>query len=137
MTSLMTSPMTIKLLQQAERARDGARDEVNALMRAAGAGIPAFYTRTGSGTLVHHGGAPTRYAADGSRTQIGESEPRESRMFKVPRKPRCAPAGGAPGACGGRMGGAPRMAGAVFFLRAPACLGRAEPIPTLSAVPQA
>ena len=59
-------------------------------MRAAGAGIPAFYTRTGSGTLVHHGGAPTRYAADGSRTQIGESEPRESRMFKVPRKPRCA-----------------------------------------------
>ena len=49
-------------------------------MRAAGAGIPAFYTRTGSGTLVHHGGAPTRYAADGSRTQIGESEPRESRI---------------------------------------------------------
>ena len=35
-------------------------------MKAAGAGIPAFYTRTGYGTLVEKGGAPIKYAKDGS-----------------------------------------------------------------------
>ncbi|MFR9793571.1 CoA transferase subunit A [Streptomyces sp. MB22_4] len=34
-------------------------------LRAAGAGIPAFYTRTGTGTAVASGGLPWRYAPDG------------------------------------------------------------------------
>jgi 3-oxoacid CoA-transferase subunit A len=35
-------------------------------MRAAGAGIPAFYTPAGVGTVVSQGGMPWRYADDGS-----------------------------------------------------------------------
>jgi 3-oxoacid CoA-transferase subunit A len=35
-------------------------------LRAGGAGIPAFYTPTGVGTLVAEGGMPWRYAPDGS-----------------------------------------------------------------------
>ncbi|SOD70836.1 3-oxoacid CoA-transferase subunit A [Jatrophihabitans sp. GAS493] len=35
-------------------------------LRAGGAGIPAFYTPAGVGTLVADGGMPWRYAADGS-----------------------------------------------------------------------
>lgn len=35
-------------------------------LRAGGAGIPAFYTATGVGTLVADGGLPWRYAPDGS-----------------------------------------------------------------------
>jgi 3-oxoacid CoA-transferase subunit A len=35
-------------------------------LRAGGAGIPAFYTLAGVGTLVAEGGLPWRYAADGS-----------------------------------------------------------------------
>ena len=35
-------------------------------LRAAGAGIPAFYTAAGVGTAVADGGMPWRYAADGS-----------------------------------------------------------------------
>jgi 3-oxoacid CoA-transferase subunit A len=35
-------------------------------LRAGGAGIPAFYTPAGIGTLVAAGGLPWRYAADGS-----------------------------------------------------------------------
>jgi 3-oxoacid CoA-transferase subunit A len=35
-------------------------------LRAAGVGIPAFYTRTGVGTQVAAGGLPWRYAEDGS-----------------------------------------------------------------------
>ena len=34
-------------------------------MRAAGAGIPAFFTKTGAGTWHHLGGMPQRYARDG------------------------------------------------------------------------
>ena len=44
-------------------------------IRAGGAGIPAFYTPTGFGTLVHTGGAPIKYSPDGS-IEIA-SEPRE------------------------------------------------------------
>jgi len=51
-------------------------------MRAAGAGIPAFFTRTGSGTLVHRGGIPARYTKEGA-VGLG-SAPRESRMFRDP-----------------------------------------------------
>jgi 3-oxoacid CoA-transferase subunit A len=35
-------------------------------LRAGGSGIPAFYTRTGVGTVVAEGGLPWRYARDGS-----------------------------------------------------------------------
>jgi 3-oxoacid CoA-transferase subunit A len=35
-------------------------------LRAGGCGIPAFYTATGSGTLVAEGGMPWRYHSDGS-----------------------------------------------------------------------
>ena len=48
-------------------------------MRAAGAGIPAFYTRTGYGTLVEKGGAPIKYGPDGSIV-IG-SRKKETREF--------------------------------------------------------
>lgn len=34
-------------------------------VRAGGAGIPAFFTPTGFGTLVHEGGTPVKYTADG------------------------------------------------------------------------
>lgn len=34
-------------------------------IRAGGAGIPAFFTPTGYGTLIHEGGAPIKYAKDG------------------------------------------------------------------------
>ncbi|CAH3174034.1 unnamed protein product, partial [Porites evermanni] len=48
-------------------------------IRAGGAGIPAFFTPTGYGTLVHHGGSPIKYNKDGT-IQI-PSQPRESREF--------------------------------------------------------
>ena len=53
-------------------------------MRAAGAGIPAFFTRTGVGTLVQHGGMPERYAPDGSRNVLKTSKPRMAGLFKPP-----------------------------------------------------
>lgn len=48
-------------------------------IRAGGAGIPAFFTPTAYGTLVHEGGAPIKYAPDGS-IDIA-SDPREDRVF--------------------------------------------------------
>lgn len=48
-------------------------------IRAGGAGIPAFFTPTAYGTLVHEGGAPIKYAADGN-VEIA-SEAREDRDF--------------------------------------------------------
>jgi 3-oxoacid CoA-transferase subunit A len=50
-------------------------------MRAGGAGIPAFYTATGVGTVVANGGMPIRYAADGSVEWA--SEPKEVRAFST------------------------------------------------------
>lgn len=44
-------------------------------VRAGGAGIPAFFTATGYGTLIHEGGAPIKYNKDG-KIDIA-SEPRE------------------------------------------------------------
>ena len=44
-------------------------------VRAGGAGIPAFYTPTAYGTLVHQGGVPIKYNTDG--TVAIPSEPRE------------------------------------------------------------
>jgi len=48
-------------------------------MRAGGAGIPGFYTKTGVGTQVAEGGMPWRYAADGSIAK--PSPPKETRDF--------------------------------------------------------
>ena len=43
--------------------------------RAGGAGIPAFYTSTGYGTLIHEGGAPIKYGPKGKI--VIASDPRE------------------------------------------------------------
>lgn len=48
-------------------------------IRAGGAGIPAFFTPTAYGTLVHEGGTPIKYNAD--KTVALSSQPRESRVF--------------------------------------------------------
>ncbi len=48
-------------------------------LRAGGAGIPAFYTPTGVGTIVSEGGMPLRYAADGTVEKA--SEKKEVRDF--------------------------------------------------------
>lgn len=48
-------------------------------VRAGGAGIPAFFTPTGYGTLIHKGGAPIKYNADGSIAIA--SKGREHREF--------------------------------------------------------
>ncbi|KAK3930701.1 Succinyl-CoA:3-ketoacid coenzyme A transferase 1, mitochondrial [Frankliniella fusca] len=48
-------------------------------IRAGGAGIPAFYTPTAFGTLVHEGGAPIKYDATG-KVAIA-SEPRQTANF--------------------------------------------------------
>jgi len=48
-------------------------------LRAGGAGIPAFFTPTGYGTLVHEGGMPVKYGPDGA-IEI-PSVPREHRVF--------------------------------------------------------
>lgn len=48
-------------------------------IRAGGAGIPAFFTPTAHGTLVHEGGSPIKYSSDG-KIAIA-SKPREARVF--------------------------------------------------------
>ncbi len=48
-------------------------------LRAGGAGIPAFFTPTAAGTVIHHGGFPIKYFQDKS-VEIS-SEPREAREF--------------------------------------------------------
>jgi 3-oxoacid CoA-transferase subunit A len=48
-------------------------------LRAGGAGIPAFYTPAGVGTLIEQGGLPIRYAPDGAVSI--HSTPRETREF--------------------------------------------------------
>lgn len=48
-------------------------------MRAGGAGIPAFYTPTGAGTLIEQGGFPIRIGT-ASRPEIS-SKPKELRNF--------------------------------------------------------
>jgi 3-oxoacid CoA-transferase subunit A len=50
-------------------------------LRAGGAGIPGFYTITGSGTQVAEGGLPWRYAGDGSVAV--SSPPKDTRAFTV------------------------------------------------------
>ncbi|KAK0669907.1 putative succinyl-CoA:3-ketoacid-coenzyme A transferase [Cercophora samala] len=48
-------------------------------IRAAGSGIPAFFTPTGGNTLIQSGSLPTRYSPDG--TVVEFSPPRETRIF--------------------------------------------------------
>jgi 3-oxoacid CoA-transferase subunit A len=50
-------------------------------LRAGGAGIRAFFTPTGVGTVVSEGGMPWRYAPDGSVAVA--SRPKETRTFDV------------------------------------------------------
>ncbi|CRL00125.1 CLUMA_CG013405, isoform A, partial [Clunio marinus] len=49
-------------------------------IRAGGAGIPAFFTPTGYGTLVHEGGAPIKYGAEKGEIAI-QSQRREMKEF--------------------------------------------------------
>lgn len=48
-------------------------------LRAGGAGIPAFYTPTGVGTVIADGGLPLRHHADGSVARV--APPKETREF--------------------------------------------------------
>lgn len=48
-------------------------------IRAGGAGIPAFFTPTGFGTLIHEGGAPIRYGPEGTVAET--SSPRQHQSF--------------------------------------------------------
>jgi len=48
-------------------------------LRAGGAGIPAFFTATGYGTVVSEGGFPIKYASDGSKTVAIASKKKETR----------------------------------------------------------
>ena len=50
-------------------------------LRSGGAGIPAFYTPTGYGTVVHKGHFPVKYKSDGSGIIEKYSEPKEIREF--------------------------------------------------------
>jgi 3-oxoacid CoA-transferase subunit A len=50
-------------------------------LRAAGVGVPAFYTATGVGTQVAEGGLPWRYAPDG--TVALASPPKQTQVFEV------------------------------------------------------
>ena len=62
-------------------------------IRAGGAGIPAFFTPTAFGTVIHKGGAPIKYNKDGGVELV--SSPREVRSLNneqytvfSPRLPR-------------------------------------------------
>lgn len=52
---------------------------IAARLRAAGAGMPAFYTPTGAGTIYAKGGIPVRF--DGKGGVAEESPPKETREF--------------------------------------------------------
>ena len=47
-------------------------------LRAGGAGIPAFYTRSGVGTQVAEGGLPMRYDADGTVVKSSRAKPTDT-----------------------------------------------------------
>lgn len=49
-------------------------------VRAGGAGVPAFFTPTAYGTVIHEGGSPIRYVEGGGEI-ADPSPPRESRTF--------------------------------------------------------
>ncbi len=49
-------------------------------IRAGGAGIPAFYTPTAMGTLIHEGGVPLKYTAENHHIEKS-SKPKSSQLF--------------------------------------------------------
>ena len=49
-------------------------------LRAGGAGIPGFYTKTGHGTILQSGGFPIKYKPDGKTVDISQ-EPKEVKVF--------------------------------------------------------
>lgn len=49
-------------------------------IRAGGAGIPAFYSPVGAGTLLETGKIPTKFS-EGGKTILSYSKPREVREF--------------------------------------------------------
>ena len=49
-------------------------------LRAGGAGIPGFYTRTGHGTILQNGGFPIKYKSDGKTVEISQ-DPNEVKTF--------------------------------------------------------
>lgn len=51
-------------------------------LRAAGTGVPAFYTPTGAGTIYALGGIPIQYKNDGTHQPVLTSSPRETRVFR-------------------------------------------------------
>jgi acyl CoA:acetate/3-ketoacid CoA transferase alpha subunit len=53
-------------------------------IRAGGAGIPAFYSPTGAGTILETGKIPTKFSEDGKRV-LSYSKPREVREFNGKR----------------------------------------------------
>lgn len=55
-------------------------------MRAGGAGIPAFFTPTGAGSVVANGGLPVRH--DENAQVVKVSEPKETRIFTHDGVPR-------------------------------------------------
>jgi 3-oxoacid CoA-transferase len=52
-----------------------------ARMKAAGSGIPAFFTPTGAGTVYSKGGIPIKFKDDGSHEVEVESAPRPTQIF--------------------------------------------------------
>ncbi len=50
-------------------------------LRAGGAGVPAFFTPTGYGTVIQEGGFPIKYKSDGSGAVEIASKPREVKNF--------------------------------------------------------
>lgn len=54
---------------------------IAARMHAAGAGIPAFFTPTGAGTIYAKGGIPIKYKDDGSHEPLIVSEKRRTEEF--------------------------------------------------------
>ena len=50
-------------------------------LRACGAGIPAFFTPTAFGTVIHKGGAPIKYDKDGGVELV--SSPREVHPLSI------------------------------------------------------
>ncbi|TDT29856.1 CoA transferase subunit A [Naumannella halotolerans] len=55
-------------------------------LRAAGSGIPAFYTVTGAGTQIAEGGLPWRYDSEGNVAIA--SPPKETRTFETAEGPK-------------------------------------------------
>lgn len=56
---------------------------IAARLRAAGSGMPAFYTPTGAGTIYSQGGIPIQFGLDSNGTEvITVSEAKETRIFR-------------------------------------------------------